>query len=152
MEIPGREVEPDILHGSELVGKLVNYIMQDGNKNRAWKIIYQAFDLIEDREGEVGIKVFQEAVDNIRPKLETRSRRVGGANYQVPYEVSPDRSTALALRWLVNAASNRNEYNVEERLASEIIAASNKDGQAYQRKLDSHRQAEANKAFAHYRW
>jgi len=152
MEIPGREVEPDVMNGSELVGKLVNYIMQDGKKNRALKIVYDAFELIEEREGEPGIKVFQEAVENVSPRLETRSRRVGGANYQVPYEVPPDRSIALALRWLVDVASERNEYRMEERLASEIIAASNREGTAFERKLTSHRQAEANKAFAHYRW
>src|SRR6056297_3525826 len=113
MEIPGREVEPDVMNGSELVGKLVNYIMQDGKKNCALKIVYDAFELVEEREGEPGIKVFQEAVENVSPRLETRSRRVGGANYQVPYEVPSDRQVALAFRWLVSAARNRNEPHME---------------------------------------
>ncbi|MCF7889637.1 30S ribosomal protein S7 [Candidatus Bipolaricaulota bacterium] len=152
MALPGRDVEQDIKHGSKLVGKFANYIMQDGNKNLAYKIIYGAFSLIEEREGEPGVKVFREAIDNISPDLETRSRRVGGANYQVPYEVSSDRQVALSFRWLVDVASSRNEPRMEERLASEIILASNKEGEAYERKLESHRRAEANKAFAHYRW
>lgn len=152
MDIPGRDVNPDILHGSRLVNKLVNYIMEDGKKNRATKIVYSAFQLIEERKGDSGLEVFQQAIDNITPKLETRSRRVGGANYQVPYEVPSDRGIALALRWLVRGASRRNEYTMEERLAAEIISASQREGEAFQRKVDSHRQAEGNKAFAHYRW
>ncbi|MFB6291060.1 MAG: 30S ribosomal protein S7 [Candidatus Bipolaricaulia bacterium] len=152
MELPGRDVNQDIKHGSKLVGKFANYIMQDGNKNLAFKIIYKAFSLIEEREGEPGVKVFREAIDNISPELETRSRRVGGANYQVPYEVSSDRQVALSFRWLVDVASSRNEPQMEERLANEIILASNKEGEAYEKKLESHRRAEANKAFAHYRW
>ena len=152
MDIPGRDVSPDISHGSKLVSKLVNYVMQDGKKNTALKVIYRAFDLIEEREGEAGIKIFQDAVENVAPKLETRSRRVGGANYQVPYEVPSDRAVALALRWIVEIARKRNEQRMEQRLAAEIVSASNKEGEAYNRKLDSHRQAEANKAFAHYRW
>lgn len=152
MGLPGHDVNQDIKHGSKLVGKFANYIMQDGKKNLALKIIYKAFSLIEEREGEPGVKVFREAIDNISPELETRSRRVGGANYQVPYEVSSDRQVALSFRWLVDVASSRNEPRMEERLASEIILASNKEGEAYERKLESHRRAEANKAFAHYRW
>ncbi len=152
MALPGRDVKPDIKHGSKLVGKFANYIMQDGKKNRAYKIIYNAFSLIEEREGEPGVKVFREAIDNISPELETRSRRVGGANYQVPYEVPPARQVALSLRWLVDVALDRNEPRIEGRLANEIILASNKEGEAYERKLESHRRAEANKAFAHYRW
>ena len=152
MGLPGRDVNQDFKHGSKLVGKFANYIMQDGKKNLAFKIIYKAFSLIEEREGELGVKVFREALDNISPELETRSRRVGGANYQVPYEVSSDRQIALSFRWLVDVASSRNEPRMEERLASEIILASNKEGEAYEKKLESHRRAEANKAFAHYRW
>jgi small subunit ribosomal protein S7 len=152
MALPGRDVKPDIKHGSKMVGKFANYIMQDGKKNRAYKIIYKAFSLIEEREGEPGVKVFREAIDNISPELETRSRRVGGANYQVPYEVPPARQVALSLRWLVDVALDRNEPRIEGRLANEIILASNKEGEAYERKLESHRRAEANKAFAHYRW
>ena len=152
MALPGRDVKQDIKYGSKLVSKFVNYIMQGGDKNKALKILYSAFDLIEERQDEPGIKVFKEAVDNVSPRLETRSRRVGGANYQVPYEVPSDRGVALAFRWLIKSASHRSEYRAEERLASEIIAASNKEGEAFEKKLDSHRQAEANKAFAHYRW
>lgn len=152
MKIPGREVNEDIIHDSELVSKLVNYIMQDGKKNRALRIVYDAFDIIEERENESPDDVFHEAVENVAPKLETRSRRVGGANYQVPYEVPSDRGVSLALRWIVNVAKSRSEANIEERLAAEVISASHQEGEAYQRKLDSHRQAEANKAFAHYRW
>jgi len=152
MGLPGRDVNQDIKHGSKLVGKFANYIMQDGNKNLAFKIIYKAFSLIEEREGEPGVKVFRSAIDNISPELETRSRRVGGANYQVPYEVSPERQVALSFRWLVSVASKRSEPRMEERLANEIILASNKEGEAYEKKLESHRRAEANKAFAHYRW
>ncbi|MFP4589444.1 MAG: 30S ribosomal protein S7 [Candidatus Bipolaricaulota bacterium] len=152
MTISGRQVDPDIMHESPLVSKLINYVMQDGNKNRAMKIVYKAFELLEEREGDPGQEVFEKAIENVKPKLETRSRRVGGANYQVPYEVPPDRSTALALRWLVKAASKRSQNRMEERLASEIVSASHKEGEAFQQKLDSHRRAEANKAFAHYRW
>lgn len=152
MALPGRDVEQDIKYGSKLVGKFVNYIMQDGKKNNTLKLVYRAFSLIEEREGDPGIKVFREAIDNISPRLETRSRRVGGANYQVPYEVSDDRQVALAFRWLVSTARTRKEPHMEERLANEIILASNKEGEAYDKKLESHRRAEANKAFAHYRW
>ncbi len=152
MALPGRDVEPDVKYGSKLIGKFVNYIMQGGDKNKALKIVYNTFDIIEERQGEPGIEVFKEALDNVSPRLETRSRRVGGANYQVPYEVSSDRGVALAFRWIIESASHKGEYQAEERLASEIIAASNKEGEAFEKKVESHRQAEANKAFAHYRW
>lgn len=150
--IPGRKVDPDLRYGSRLVEKLVNYVMQDGKKSRARGIVYQAFTLIEDRTGEASLDVFYKAVTNCAPRLETRSRRVGGAAYQVPYEVSGDRQKTLALRWIVKAARERGERTMVERLAGEIIAASNKEGRAYEKKLEAHRMAEANRPFAHYRW
>ncbi len=150
--IPGRMVEPDLRYGSRLVEKLINYVMRDGKKTVARWIVYEAFDLIEKKTGQPPLEVFYKALSNCMPKLETRSRRVGGAAYQVPYEVPEDRQRTLALRWIVNAARERSERTMVERLAAELIAASRGEGKAYERKLESHRMAEANRPFAHYRW
>jgi small subunit ribosomal protein S7 len=143
---------PDLRYGSRLVAKLINYVMRDGKKSLARRIVYGAFDLIQERTGQDPLEVFYKAVQNCMPKLETRSRRVGGAAYQVPYEVPEDRQKTLALRWIVNAARERSERTMIERLAAEILDAAQGQGRAYEKKLESHRMAEANRAFAHYRW
>ena len=147
-----RDVLPDAIYGSKLVTKLVNQIMIDGKKGTAEKIVYGAFDMIKEKTSEDAIEVFTKAMDNIKPALEVKSRRVGGANYQVPIEVKPDRAQALALRWLTNAARTRGGHTMAENLANEIIDASNGTGAAVKKREDTHRMAEANKAFAHYRW
>ena len=147
-----RDVLPDAMYGSKLVTKLVNQIMIDGKKGTAEKIVYGAFDMIKEKTSEDAIEVFTKAMDNIKPALEVKSRRVGGANYQVPIEVKPDRAQALALRWLTNASRTRGGHTMAENLANEIIDASNGTGAAVKKREDTHRMAEANKAFAHYRW
>jgi len=152
MKIPGRDVTPDIKYNSKLLAKLINYVMVDGKKALAERIVYEALDILETKSDAPALDVFNEAVANCSPRLEVRTRRVGGANYQVPYEVPPDRQIALALRWIVNAARARGEHTIAERLAAEIFDASRKEGKAYNKRLDAHRMAEANKAFAHYRW
>jgi len=152
MKIPGRAVMPDIRHNSQLLAKLINYVMYDGKKAIAERIVYGALDVIEQRGDAPALDVFNEAIGNCSPRLEVRTRRVGGANYQVPYEVPPDRQIALGLRWIVAAARARGEHTMSERLAGEILDAARKEGKAYGKRLDSHRMAEANKAFAHYRW
>jgi len=152
MKIPGRDVAPDIRHNSKIVSKLVNYVMQDGKKATAFRVVYDALEQIEDRSESSALETFNEAIANCSPRLEVRTRRVGGANYQVPYEVPPDRQVALALRWLVEASRARGEHTMAGRVAGEILDASRKEGKAYAKRLDAHRMAEANKAFAHYRW
>jgi small subunit ribosomal protein S7 len=152
MKIPGRDVMPDIRYSSKLLAKLVNYIMQDGKKAIAQRVVYDALGLVEQRSGAPALDQFNEALTNCSPRLEVRTRRVGGANYQVPYEVPADRQLALALRWIVGAARARGEHTMAERLANEILEAARKEGKAYNKRLDAHRMAEANKAFAHYRW
>ena len=152
MKIPGRDVKPDIKYNSKLLAKLINYIMQEGKKSVARRIVYSAMSKIESRSDQTPLDVFNEAVANCSPRLEVRTRRVGGANYQVPYEVPVDRQIALALRWLVVAARARNENTMADRVAGELLEASRKEGKAYNKRLDAHRMAEANKAFAHYRW
>ncbi|MFQ5793752.1 MAG: 30S ribosomal protein S7 [Candidatus Bipolaricaulia bacterium] len=147
-----RIVEPDVRYNSMLVAKLINSVMQDGKKAAASKIVYQAFEIIKERTGESPLEIFNQAVSNCAPRLEVRSRRVGGANYQIPFEVPEHRQKTLALRWIVNTARGRSEYQMEERLANELLDASNRTGRAYSRKVESHRMAAANKAFAHYRW
>ena len=146
-----RDVLPDPIYNSKLVTKLVNRIMLDGKKGVAQTILYDAFDMIKEKTGEP-MAVYEKALENIKPALEVKSRRVGGANYQVPIEVRPDRSEALALRWLVNYARLRGGHSMAENLANEIIDASNGVGAACKKREDTHRMAEANKAFAHYRW
>jgi small subunit ribosomal protein S7 len=150
--IPGRTPKGDLLYGSSLVEKLINYVMKGGKKTVARKIVYEAFDAIEKRAGQPGLEIFYKAISSLAPDLETRSRRVGGAAYQVPYEVPEDRRKTLALRWLVTAARERGERTMAERLAAEMQDAVQKQGKAYERKLDVHRMAESNRAFAHYRW
>jgi small subunit ribosomal protein S7 len=152
MKLPGRIVTPDMKHGSQLLSKLMNYIMQDGKKAAAQRIVYSALEIVEERSDQTALETFNEALANCSPRLEVRTRRVGGANYQVPYEVPQDRQIALALRWLVDAARARGEHTMAQRLAGEILDASRKEGKAYNKRLDAHRMAEANKAFAHYRW
>jgi small subunit ribosomal protein S7 len=152
MKIPGRDVMPDIRFSSKLMSKLVNYIMQNGKKAVAESVVYDALELVEQRSGSPALEQFNEALANCSPRLEVRTRRVGGANYQVPYEVPADRQIALSLRWIVGAARVRGEHTMAERLANEILEAARKEGKAYNKRLDAHRMAEANKAFAHYRW
>ena len=147
-----RDVLADPMYNSKVVTKLVNHIMKDGKKGTAQKIIYDAFDIIKEKTGEEAMTVFEKAMNNIKPSLEVKSRRVGGANYQVPVEVKPDRAQALAFRWLAQYARLRNGHSMSENLANEIIDASNGTGASVKKKDDTHKMAEANKAFAHYRW
>ncbi len=147
-----RDVLPDPLYNSKLVTRLVNRIMIDGKRGKAQSVLYNAFDLIKERSGNDAMEVFEQALKNIMPVLEVKARRVGGANYQVPVEVRPDRRTTLGLRWLVNYARLRGEKTMEERLANEILDAANNTGAAVKKREDTHKMAEANKAFAHYRW
>ena len=147
-----RDVLADPIYNSKVVTKLVNHIMKDGKKGTAQNIIYDAFDIIKEKTGEDAMVVFNKAMDNIKPALEVKSRRVGGANYQVPVEVKPDRAQALAFRWLAQYARLRNGHSMAENLANEIIDASNGTGASVKKKDDTHKMAEANKAFAHYRF
>ena len=147
-----REVLPDPLYNSVLVTKIVNQVMLDGKKGIAQSIVYTAMKNASEKVGDEALNVLTTAIENIKPKLETKARRVGGANYQVPMEVSADRQQTLAIRWLVLCARKRNERGMENRLAGEIVDAFNQAGGAIKKRDDMHRQAEANKAFAHYRW
>jgi len=147
-----REVTPDPKFHDRTLAKFVNVVMVQGKKSLAEQILYRALDTIAERSKEDGLVVFKRALDNIRPAVEVRSRRVGGANYQVPVEVRPVRRNSLAMRWLVTAARARAEKSMEERLASEILEAAGNRGGAVKKREDTHRMAEANKAFAHYRW
>ncbi len=147
-----RDVLADPMYNSKLVTKLINRIMVDGKKGQAQTILYDAFDVIKERTNKDPMEVFEAALENIKPALEVKSRRVGGANYQVPIEVKSDRSRQLALRWLVNYARLRNGKSMADNLANEIIDASNGTGAAVKKREEIHRMAEANKAFAHYRW
>ena len=147
-----RDVLPDPIYKSKVVTKLVNRIMLDGKKGVAEKILYEAFDTVKEKTGEDPVVVFEKALENIKPQLEVKSKRVGGSNYQVPVEVSETRSQTLGLRWLVNYARLRNGHTMAQNLADEIIDASNGTGNAVKKREDTHRMAEANKAFAHYRW
>lgn len=147
-----RDVLPDPIYNSKLVTRLINKMMIDGKKGTAQKILYGAFDIVKERTGKEPLEVFEEALNNVMPVLEVRARRVGGSNYQVPVEVRPDRRITLGLRYLVNYARLRGEKTMEERLANEIIDASNNTGASVKKREDMHKMAEANKAFAHYRW
>ncbi len=151
-KVERREVMPDPIYGDKLVSKFINMVMRRGKKSVAEKIVYGAFDLIKERTKEDPLKVFKKAVENARPLLEVRSRRVGGATYQVPIEVRPERSLSLALRWLVYYAKIKTGRPMVEKLAEELIDAYNGRGGAVKKKEEVHRMAEANKAFAHYRW
>ncbi len=150
--VPKRDVLPDPKFNDKVIARLVNKLTSDGKKSKAEGIIYRAFDVIEEKTKTEPMKVFKKALDNIRPVLEVKSRRVGGATYQVPVEVRPDRKLSLALRWLVSYASERSEKSMVEKLAAELIDASNNKGGSVKKKEDVHKMAEANKAFAHYRW
>ena len=150
--VPKREVLPDPMYKSVLVTKLVNSIMLDGKKGVAQKVVYGAFGIIEEKTGKNGLEVFQEAMENIMPSLEVKSRRVGGATYQVPIEVRPERRQTLGLRWLTNYSRARSEKTMKERLAAEIMDASNNTGASVKKREDTHKMAEANKAFSHFRW
>jgi len=147
-----RQIEPDPVFRSLLVSQVVNKVLWKGKKSRARKIVYDALEMVERRAGQDPIVVLKRATDNIRPSLEVRSRRVGGSSYQVPVEVRPRRSNTLAVRWLVDFARKRRETTMAERLANEILDASNRTGSAVKRREDVHKMAESNKAFAHYRW
>ena len=147
-----RDVLPDPIYNSKFITKVVNRIMLDGKKGVAQTILYEAFDIIKEKTGEEPMNVFEKAMENIKPALEVKSRRVGGSNYQVPIEVSSARSQALSIRWLVEYARKRGGRGMAENLASELIDASNGTGAAVKKREDTHRMAEANKAFAHYRW
>jgi small subunit ribosomal protein S7 len=150
--IPKRDILPDPLYNDAVLTKLVNNIMLDGKKGTAQKICYGAFDIIKEKTGKNPLEVFKDALNNIMPVLEVKARRVGGATYQVPLEVRPDRKQALGLRWMVSYARARGERTMRERLAGEIMDASNGMGGAFKKKEDTHKMAEANKAFAHYKW
>ena len=150
--VPRRHVLPDPVYASELVGRLINKVMLDGKKDLAARIVYKSLDLIKERTGNDPVETLETAVKNAMPLLEVRPRRVGGATYQVPSEVRPERRQTLALRWLVNAARERNERTMFERLAAEILDAANNTGTTIRRREELHRMAEANRAFAHYRW
>ena len=147
-----RDVLPDPIYNSKLVSRLINNIMQDGKKGTAQTILYNAFDIIAEKTGREPMEVFEEAIENIMPVLEVKARRIGGANYQVPVEVRPERRITLGLRWLVQYSRSRGEKTMEQRLANEIINAANNTGASVKKREDTHKMAEANKAFAHYRW
>src|SRR5579875_1273973 len=150
--VPKRDVLPDPIYGNKLVTRLINKVMLDGKKGVSQRIVYGAFDLIRERSGKDPMEVFETAMRNVMPVLEVKARRVGGSNYQVPVEARNDRRITLGLRWLVNYARMRSEKTMEEKLANELLDAANNTGGAVRKREDTHRMAEANKAFAHYRW
>jgi small subunit ribosomal protein S7 len=147
-----RTILPDARYDSQTVSKFINSLMYEGKKATAERIFYEAMDLVEARTSQPGVNIFKQALTNIKPVVEVKSRRVGGATYQVPVEVRPERRTALGMRWLILYSRGRNEKSMAEKLAAEVIAASKGEGNAIKKKEDTHRMAEANKAFAHYRW
>lgn len=151
-QIAKRDVLPDPMYNSKLVTRLINNVMYDGKKGVAQKIVYGAFEIVNEKTGKDALEAFQEALENIMPVLEVKSRRVGGATYQVPMEVRPERRQTLGLRWLTTYSRNRSEKTMKERLAGEILDALNNTGGACKKREDTHKMAEANKAFAHYRW
>jgi small subunit ribosomal protein S7 len=147
-----RVIRPDARYDSQTVSKFINVLMYQGKKSTGERIFYAAMDLVESRTSQPGVNVFKQALTNLKPVVEVKSRRVGGATYQVPVEVRPERRTALAMRWLIEYSRERNEKSMAEKLAAEVIAASKGEGNGVKKKEDTHRMAEANKAFAHYRW
>jgi len=149
---PVRPVLPDPVYGSKVLTKFINAVMLDGKKSVAQKVVYSALERIESKTGEKAIEVFNKAMDNVKPVMEVKSRRVGGATYQVPIEVRPVRQQSLGIRWIVDAARKRNERTMMERLSNEIMDAATEKGAAFKKKEDTYKMAEANKAFAHYRW
>ena len=150
--VPKRDVLPDPVYNSKVITKLINQIMLDGERGVAQKIVYEAVEIVQKKLGQAPEEVFQKALENVMPVLEVKARRVGGANYQVPLEIRPDRRQTLGIRWMVSYARKRGERTMKERLAGEIVDAFNSAGGAFKKKEDTHRMAEANKAFAHYRW
>ncbi|HJA68908.1 MAG TPA: 30S ribosomal protein S7 [Firmicutes bacterium] len=150
--VPKRDVLPDPIYNSKVITKLINQVMYDGKKGIAQRIVYDAFDIIKEKTGREAMEVFNQAMENIMPMVETKARRVGGSNYQVPIEVRPDRRQTLGLRWLVTFTRKRSERTMKERLAAEIMDAANNNGASVKKREDTHKMAEANKAFAHYRW
>ena len=151
-EVPERKVLPDLKYNSELVSRFVNCIMRDGKKSIALSLIYDAFDLIEKKTNEPPLKIFEKAMINVRPKVEVKSRRVGGSTYQVPTEIRPARKVALTIRWILSFAEKRSEKSMARKLAGELMDAAEERGGAIKKRDDTHKMAEANKAFAHYRW
>jgi small subunit ribosomal protein S7 len=152
-EIPKREPVPDPIYQSGLLTKFISTVMRDGKRSTAERILYDSLDIIKERTGDDPMKVFKKAIDNVKPSLEVKSRRVGGSNYQVPIEVNPNRRLSLSIRWLVGYARSRGDgKTMQEKLANELLDASNLRGGAVKKREDTHRMAEANKAFAHYRW
>ena len=147
-----RTILPDARYDSQTVSKFINVLMYQGKKSTAERIFHAAMDLVENRTSQPGVNIFKQALTNLKPVVEVKSRRVGGATYQVPVEVRPERRTALAMRWLISYSRDRNEKSMAEKLAAEVIAASKGEGNAVKKKEDTHRMADANKAFAHYRW
>ena len=150
--VPKREVLPDPIYNSVLVTKLINSVMLDGKKGVAQKVVYDAFHIVEEKTGKSGLEAFTEAMENVMPSLEVKARRVGGATYQVPMEVRPERRQTLGLRWLTSYSRKRTEKTMKEKLAGEIMDACNGVGSAVKKREETHKMAEANKAFAHYRW
>ena len=151
-EVPKREILPDPLFNSQLVTKFVNVVMRDGKKTVAERILYQALEMVRQRTQDDPMKVFKKAVENVKPSVEVKSRRVGGSNYQVPVEVRPSRRLALSMRWIIQNAEKRGEKTMRQKLAGELLDAAENRGGAIKKKEDTHRMDEANKAFAHYRW
>jgi len=149
---PVRPVLPDPVYGSKVLTKFINAVMLDGKKSVAQRVMYDALERIESKSGEKGIEVFNKAMDNVKPVMEVKSRRVGGATYQVPIEVRPVRQQSMGIRWIVDAARKRNERTMMERLSNELMDAATEKGSAFKKKEDTYKMAEANKAFAHYRW
>ena len=151
-EIPERITEPDSKYNNKLVSKFIKSIMRDGKKSTAESILYEAFDIIEKKTKEYPIKVFEQAIENVKPMIEVKSRRVGGSTYQVPTEIRPSRRMALGIRWIISFSRKRSEKSMASKLAAEILDAANKRGASVKKREDTHKMAEANKAFAHYRW
>ena len=151
-EVPKRPIQPDPKYKDRMVGRFTSVIMKDGKKSTAERIVYGAFEVIESKTRNDPLAMFRRALDNVRPRVEVKSRRVGGATYQVPIEVRPDRATSVAMRWLVDCSRKRTGHSMREKLANEIIDAANERGESVKKREDTHRMAEANKAFAHYRW
>ena len=151
-EVPKRKIHPDPKFNDRQVGRFTNVVMRDGKKSTAERIVYGAFGIIENKTRNDPLQMFRRALDNVRPRVEVKSRRVGGATYQVPVEVRPERATSLAMRWLVEYAKARPGKSMQDRLANELIDAANERGESVKKREDTHRMAEANKAFAHYRW
>jgi small subunit ribosomal protein S7 len=149
---PKRTLPPDTKYGDKLITQFIGYLLKRGKRSVAEKNLYTALDILEKKTGQPGIEVFHKAMNNVKPVLEVKSRRVGGATYQVPVEVRADRRTALAMRWLIAYARSRSEHTMAEKLAAEMLAASNNEGASIKKKEDTHKMAEANKAFAHFRW